>query len=281
MSRGLVLEGGGLRGIFTAGVLDCFMDKGLYFDTAIGVSAGTVHGCSYQARQKGRAFRVGTSYLNDPRYCSVYSLITTGDLFGADFCYRVIPDLLDRIDYAAFRENPMRFYATVTDVENGKAVYKELTDPIRQIDWIRASASLPIISRKVKIDGKYYLDGGCADSIPYLKSIHLGNEKNVVVLTRESGYRKEQSSMQPVIAAEYRHYPAFVEVNANRHLDYNRTLELLEQDEAAGKVFVIRPPYDLDIGRVEKNLDKMRTAYQVGYDETARLYDSLMAYLNG
>ncbi len=280
MSKGLVLEGGGLRGIFTAGVLDYFMEQDLWFDTLIGVSAGACHGCSYKAQQPGRALRISVDYLDDPRYCSVRSLLTTGDMFGVDFCYRAIPDLLDPMDYAQFNKNPMRFFATVTNLETGKAVYHQVANGYQDVTWVRASASLPLVSRKVEIDGKYYLDGGIADSIPYLKSIHLGNDKNVVVLTRPKGYRKEPSSLQPLIAAEYRKYPKFVQASASRYLGYNQTLERLEQDEAAGKVFVIRPPETLNIGRTEKNKEKLTEGYHIGYQVTKEIFPALMEYLN-
>lgn len=280
MSVGLVLEGGGMRGIFTAGVLDFFLDRNISFDTVIGVSAGSCHGCSFVSRQRGRALAVGIDYLDDKDYCGLYSLIRTGDLFGADFCYRRIPDELYPFDHKTFEESSTKFYAVVTDCETGEAVYQHLPEMHSGVQYVRASSSMPLVSRMVELDGHLYLDGGMADSIPIRQSQSMGNVKNVVVLTQPKGYRKKPSGGMALVKAKYRHYPALVKDMAERHIVYNETLDYLAEQEAAGDVFVIRPPKDLPLGRVEKDKDKLKLAYNMGYREAERRFNALRQYLN-
>ena len=276
---GLVLEGGGMRGLFTAGVLDFFLDKDLCFDRCLGVSAGSCHACSFISKQRGRAFRVGTDYLNERDYCSTYSLLRTGDLFGAEFLYDRIPNELDPFDYAAFDASPTEFYPVVTNCQTGEAVYPLATEMHRDIQYVRASSSLPLVSRMVWLDGSPYLDGGITDSVPIRKSQAMGCVKNVVVLTRPAGYRKQKDPPLPLIRARYWRYPKLVKAMEVRHLRYNETMELLDAQEAAGETFVIRPAADLDLGRVEKDLDKLTRAYQAGYAEAQRVWPALQAYL--
>ena len=277
----LVLEGGGMRGIFTAGVLDFFMERGVSFDSCYGVSAGACHACSFLSGQRGRALAVNVDYLNDWRYCSFRSLAVTGDLFGAQFVYHDIPDRLNPYDYEAFERNPCAFYAVLTDCDTGKAVYYPVTDMRRDIEAIRASSSLPLLSRMVEIHGAKYLDGGVADSIPLARAMADGCGRSVVILTQHRGYRKEPNGMMPLIRARYRRYPALVERMADRHLRYNETLELVERESAAGRVFVIRPPHPAGLRRIERDGEKLRAFYQVGYETARENWAALKDFLEG
>ena len=191
MKKGLVLEGGAMRGIFTAGVIDVLLENDIYFDGVIGVSAGACFGCNYVSKQIGRTLRYNLKYCQDPRYCSVRSLIKTGDMFGADFCYHDIPETLDPFDTETFVASSTEFYVVATDIESGEPVYRKMTDcKGEDLEWIRASASMPLASRIVEIDGGKYLDGGIADSIPLDAFQKMRYEKNVVILTRPDGYKK-------------------------------------------------------------------------------------------
>lgn len=277
---GLVLEGGGMRGIYTAGVLDVFMEQGITeFDGLMGVSAGAVHGCSYLSGQKGRSIRYYRKYGNDPRFMSFRSLLTTGDLVGEKFCYHDIPDRLDPYDYQAFKKNKTKFYVTCTNVETGEAEYLQITDMKRQIDLIRASASMPYVSRMVHYKGKKLLDGGCADSIPVKAFRKMGYKKNVVVLTRPSGYTKapENTRLSKLL---YRKYPGFCEAMNNRHLQYNHTLAYLRKLEKRGLVFVIRPSEDLRIGRMEHDMEKVQRVYDIGRKDALGCLERLKEWLN-
>lgn len=276
---GLILEGGGMRGIFTAGVLDLFLEQGLEFRRIYAVSAGACHACSYLSHQKGRAFRVGTSYLKDKRYCSVHSLLTTGDIFGADMCYDIIPNQLDPYDYDTFDRYTGDFRAVITNCATGQAEYPKIKDLHTDILAVRASSSLPLLSRMVPIKGQLYLDGGIADSIPLARSIRDGSRKNVVVLTRAEGYRKQPNKALPAVRVEYRNYPHLVEALTTRHERYNQALELVAQQHAAGSAFVIRPQTPPSIGRVEKDLKKLKALYQQGYDQAQKLLPALRSFL--
>ena len=278
---GLILEGGGMRGIYTAGVLDLFLDHGLEFGHIYAVSAGVCHACSYLSRQRGRAFRVGTEYLEDKRYCSVHSLLTTGDIFGAEMCYDLIPNQLDPYDYETYDRYAGEFRAVITNCDTGQAEYPRLRDLHTDIQVVRASSSLPLVSRMVDIKGQQYLDGGIADSIPLARSIRDGNKKNVVILTRAEGYRKKPNKAMAAIRLEYRKYPHLVEAIATRHERYNQTLGLIAEQEGNGSAFVIRPQTPPDIGRVEKDLEKLKKLYQQGYDQAREALPALMEFLKG
>ena len=277
----LVLEGGGMRGIFTAGVLDFFLEKGISFDSCYGVSAGACHACSFLSGQKGRALAVNVDYLDDWHYCSFRSLAATGDLFGVEFVYHDIPDRLNPYDYQAFEKNPCAFYAVLTDCKTGKAVYYPVTDMHRDIEAVRASSSLPLLSRMVEIGGAKYLDGGVADSIPLARAQEDGCGRSVVILTQHDGYRKEPNAMMPLIRARYRGYPALVERLADRHLRYNETLEMVKREEAAGRVFVIRPPHPAGLRRIERDREKLQAFYQVGYETARENWPDLQKFLQG
>ena len=279
MKTGLVLEGGGVRGIYTAGVLDVFMDHDLTFDGLIGVSAGAIHGCSFLSGQKGRSLRYYKKYVSDPRFMSFQSLIKTGDLVGADFCYHELPDKLDIYDHAAFQANPTPFYAVCSDVESGEAVYIRITDMRGQIDVLRASASLPFCSRIVPIGGNGYLDGGCTDSIPVEQFRQMGYLKNVVVLTQPAHYRKKPMNAA-MIRLFYRKFPKFAAALSRRHIRYNETVERIQELEKAGAIFVIRPDSALEVGRLEKDPEKVQLVYNRGRADAIACMDRLKEWLN-
>lgn len=278
LKTGLVLEGGGVRGIYTAGVLDVFMEHGIAFDGVIGVSAGAIHGCSYLSGQKGRSIRYYRNYVKDPHFMSIRSWLKTGDIVGAEFCYHTLPDELDVYDHEAFLRNGTPFYAVCTNVETGRAEYLRLTDMRSQIEALRASASLPYFSRIVELDGKKYLDGGCADSIPVDAFRDMGYGRNVAVLTRDAAYRKSPE-MARLTRLVYRKYPAFIRTMERRHLMYNAQLERIAQLEMEGSVFVIRPEIPLDIGRLETDVDKVQRAYDQGRADAEKALPALRAFL--
>lgn len=279
IQAGLVLEGGGMRGVYTAGILDFFMEKELQFSSCYGVSAGAVHLASYMSGQKGRALKISIDYLDDRDYCSPYSLFKTGDLFGVDMCYNRIPNELNIYDYEAFNRYPGKGYAVVTNIETGRPEYIELKDMYHDITAIRASASLPLVSRNVEIGGKQYLDGGMSDSIPIRRSIKDGNQKNVVILTRPYGYRKKPSSQMALIRAKYKKYPKLVEDMEKRHIRYNKTLKLVEKEEMEGRAFVFRPEPLVKIDRIEKDPKKLKILYLQGYHDAAINYDLMKKFL--
>lgn len=278
MKTGLVLEGGGVRGIYTAGVLDVFLEKGIAFDGVMGVSAGAIHGCSYLSKQHGRSIRYYMKYCADPRFMSFSSLFKTGDLVGVDFCYHEIPEKLDLYDNEAFMRNGVPFYAVCSNVETGKPEYLRMEDMFRDIDILRASASMPYVSRIVEIGGKKYLDGGSTDSIPVDAFRKMGYEKNVVVLTRDIAYRKKPE-LRGLAKLMYRKYPAFAKIQAERYLNYNRTLDRILDLEKEGSIFVIRPSVPPDIGRMESDPQKVRRHYERGREDTLQKMDDLQDWL--
>ena len=263
--QGLVLEGGAMRGLFTAGVMDVLMENGIVFDGIVGVSAGAAFGCNYKSGQIGRVLRYNSTYCQDWRYCSFRSLIKTGDLYGADFCYHELPEQLDLFDDEAFQKNAADFYAVCTDCESGEPVYKKIQSAqYNDLEWIRASASMPLVSRIVDINGQKLLDGGIADSIPLRFMENSGYANNVVVLTQPRSYRKKKNSLLPLMKLALKKYPKVVDAMARRHINYNETLDYIRKQEQAGKVFVISPDEKLDIGRTEKDPDKLRAVYAIG-----------------
>lgn len=277
---GLVLEGGGLRGIFTAGVLDFFLEKNIEFDGCIGVSAGACHACSYLCKQHKRAYNVSVDYLDDKRYCSFYSLIKTGDLFGVDFVYGEIPDVLNPIDNETYLEGNTEFQAVITNCRTGEAEYPYVKDMKKDVDYVRASSSLPFLSRMVKIDGELYLDGGISDAIPIKKSIENGNTKNIIIMTRDKNYRKKQSNLGKISAIRYKKYPKLVELMNTRFSRYNETLEYIYEQEKKGNVFIIQPEKPLNLGRIEKNREKLTNVYNEGHKEAEKRYEAMIKYLS-
>lgn len=277
---GLILEGGGMKGIYTAGVLDFFLDKEIDFASCYGVSAGAINMCNYLAKQKKRTYRINVNYLDQKAYCSVESLLKTGDLFGVNMCYDLIPNYLDPFDHDTFEAYNGKAYAVVANIKTGEPEYMQLKDMHRDIIAVRASSSMPLVSRNVKIGDDLYLDGGIADSIPIRRSMKDGNGKNVIVMTKEEGYiRKPAGKELALIKARYVRYPKVYERMRERHIAYNSTVQYIEEMQEKGKVFVIRPKYKSDVGRVEKDKAKLEALYEEGYRDAQECYAELMEYL--
>ena len=265
MKKGLILEGGAMRGLFTAGVIDVMMENEVEFDGAVGVSAGAAFGCNYKTKQIGRVIRYNTKFCKDKRYGGFRCFLRTGDLYSADFAYGEVPLKHDPFDFEAFHANPMEFYVVCTDIEKGEAVYHRYEGwEDHGFDWIRASASMPLVSRNVEIDGMKLLDGGMADSIPLKYFESIGYDRNVVILTQPEGYIKEKNSALPLIRMKYRKYPKLVELMTHRHEVYNQQVAYTEEKEKQGEVLVIRPKESLSISRTEKDPEVMRAVYKLG-----------------
>lgn len=278
MKFGFVLEGGAMRAIYTAGVLDVLYDAGIRPDGLIGTSAGAIHGCSFRSGQPGRSIRYYKKYCKDRRFMSLWSLLTTGSIVGEKFCYYDLPERLDPFDNEAFMAADMEYYITCTELESGKAVYKKTDDLNSDIRWMLAGASMPFVSKKVKLEGKTYLDGGVADSIPIEAFRRMGYERNLVVLTQPAGYQKKPQN--PKIAKLfYRKYPNFVQALTERHNSYNATLKRLEELEQAGEVLILRPSKDLGIKRIEKDPARIELQYQLGRSDAEAILDRLKAWL--
>lgn len=278
MKTGLVLEGGGTRGIYTAGILDIFLENGIEFDGVIGVSAGAIHGCSFVSKQKGRSLRYYKNYCKDPRFMSMRSLIKTGDFVGAKFCYHELPDELDIYDHDAFKASKTKFYVTCTNIETGEPEYILMKDMKKQIGYLRASASLPYFSRIVGLRGKKYLDGGCSDSVPVEAFQKMGYEKNVIILTRPKDYVKKPE-FGKLASIAYKKYPKFVETLTNRHNEYNECMKKIEGMEMDGSVLVIRPEESLNIGRLENDPEKMQEIYDKGYADGQKYLSMVTEFL--
>ncbi len=277
---GLILEGGGMKGIYTAGVLDYFMDKEIAFSDNYGVSAGACHLCNYMSGQRGRSYRISVNYLDMKQYCGKWSLLTTGDLFGVDMNYSLIPNYLDPFDYDAAAAFAGRAFAVATDIETGKPAYFPLKDLREDLAAVRASSSLPLVSRNVKIGGRLYLDGGISDSIPVRKSIQDGNRKNVVIMTKEEGFVRQPAGAELTFAkARYLRYPKVYELMRERHLSYNATVQYIEEKKREGELFVIRPKRKSEVGRIEKDKEKMRALYEEGCRDAQECYLDLLEYL--
>ena len=265
MKTGLILEGGAMRGLFTAGVMDVLMEHNIPFDGAIGVSAGAAFGCNYKSRQIGRVLRYNVRFCDDPRYSGLHSLVQTGDFFSTDFCYGTVPLELDPFDFDTYGRNPMDFYVVCTDIETGTAVYHRYTGwDDHGFDWIRASASMPLASNVVEIGRKKLLDGGIADSIPLARFQRMGYDRNVVVLTQPLGYQKQPNRLLPLIRKRYRAYPKLVRAMEQRHVMYNQELDEVARQEAAGSILVIRPAAPIPVSRTEKDPRKLQIAYEMG-----------------
>lgn len=270
-----------MRGLFTCGVIDVLMENGIDFDGAVGVSAGACFGVNYKSRQEGRALRYNLKYSGNWRYKSFRSLILTGDMFGADFCYHELPEKLDYFDVETFEKDPMEFYVVATDLNSGKAVYKKLTNGRdNDLEWIRASASMPVASRVVKLDGYDLLDGGIADSIPLEFMEKSGFERNVVILTQPDGYtKKPYTNMMAMFKASLHKYPNAVEALRIRHNMYNLELEHINASELNGTAFVIRPPEALNIGSLEKSESEIMRVYNIGREEAQKALPKLKEFL--
>ena len=282
MKKGLIMEGGAMRGMFTAGVIDVMMEHGIDFDGAIGVSAGAAFGCNYKSKQIGRVIRYNTRFCRDKRYGGFRVLLKEGNFYSKQFCYEEVPMKHDIFDFDTYERNPMEFFVVATDVDTGKAEYHILADRHDHgFEWIRASASMPLVSQMVEIDGRRYLDGALADSIPVQYFESIGYDRNVVILTQPMGFRKKPDSMLPLMKLHYRKFPKLVEAITTRHEQYNATLDHIAHREAAGELLVIRPAEKLPIGRTEKDPDKLRQVYEIGRQTAEARIVEIQKYLEG
>lgn len=282
MKTGLVLEGGAMRATYTIGVLDVLMEHNIEFDGIIGVSAGAIHGASYVSRQCGRNIRYYKQYASDKRFMSVRSLIKTGDLVGREFCYSEIPWVLDPFDNDTFKSSDTQFYAVAANVDTGESEYIRLTDlrQPEQMDCLRASASMPLVSRIVETGGKRLLDGGITDSIPLKKFQEMGFEKNVVVATRTDSYVKTEEQLG-ISKLVYRKYPYFVEALKRRPKMYNDEKAYILEQEKNGSIFFIRPQEELNISRTDTDPEHLEAIYQIGRRDAEKSMDKLIEWLEG
>ena len=278
MRTGLVLEGGAMRGMYTAGVLDSFLDHDVQVDGILAVSAGACFGCNLFSKQRGRVLRYNKRFMGDPRNVSLRSLLTTGDIINREFAYYTIPTQYDVFDEAAFEAHGGEYWVVVTNVETGEAEYMQMHHLLEDIEMMRASASMPFCSRMVEIGGKKYLDGGIADSIPVRRAMTMGFDKVIVVLTQPLSYRKKP--MNPaMIKAYYRKYPNLCRTLLERHERYNAQTEEVRRLEEEGKIFVIRPEEALHIRRLEKDPAELERVHGLGFRDSEESMTALKAYL--
>lgn len=277
---GLILEGGGMRGIYTAGVLDFFIDKNIEVDLVVGVSAGGCHAASYLSKQYNRAFRTNIDYLHDKEYLSFRNLIKTGSIFGMDLMFNKIPNELYPYDYEAFNNSKSKFTVVATNCETGEAEYFQLKDMKKDIMYLQASCSIPMFANIVEVDGYKLVDGGVSDSIPIEYALKQGCNKNIVVLTRDKTYRKSKVKFISAIKRKYKKYPKLVKSIENRHLNYNKSLDLVKSLEEKNEVFVIQPKSPVKVSQVEKNKDKLIALYNDGYNDAKNSYEKLIAFIN-
>lgn len=278
-NTGLVLEGGAMRGLFTAGIIDVMMRHEVWPDGLIGVSAGAAFGCNMKSRQIGRAIRYNMRFAKDKRYSGIGSWLKTGNYFNAEFDYHIVPTRYDLFDDKTFNENPMTFFAVCTDVESGLPVYKRL-DEVNDdtYDWIRASASMPLASKVVELEGIKLLDGGVSDSIPLEYFEKLGYRRNVVVLTQPEGFVKKPNRLMPIMRIALRKYPNMIKAMETRHEMYNRQLAYVRQAEAAGRCMVIRPETKIPIGHISHNPKEMKAVYDMGTRTGEQYIESIKAF---
>ena len=275
---GLVLEGGAMRGLYTAGVLDVFLDNDIKIDGIIGVSAGALFGCNYVSKQSGRVLRYNLKYLNDKRYISTYSLIKTGNIINNEFAFYEIPQKLDIFDNKTFKQSKTKFYATVTNVETGEAEYILINDCTEDIEYFRATSAMPFLSKIVEIDNKKYLDGAIADSIPVQKCIDMGYDKIIVVLTRPITYRRKKPK-KFLARLFYKKYPRFAEAFNTRYKRYNETVEQIIDLEKKKEIFVIRPSEIYKVKRLEKDPKRIQGMYDLGVKDCKKQLKKLKKYL--
>jgi len=279
MKTGLVLEGGGKRGIYAAGVLDVLLEHNIIVDGLIGTSAGAVNGCSYVSKQYERNLRYNIRFAKEKKYMSIYSLLTTGNVVGTEFAYDILPNHLEPFDYDAFEQSPVDYYVTCSNLETGKAEYilcKSLRG--KNMDYLRASASLPYVSQIVEIDNKKYLDGGICDSIPLRVFQNMGYNKNIVVLTRPKGYVKKPEN-NLLASIYYGKYPNFVSALRNRYAVYNRTIKYIEEQEKQGNIIVLRPSEAIKVGRMEKNPQAIQQMYKLGKKDANKIINEISLFL--
>ena len=281
IKKGLIMEGGAMLGMFTCGVIDVFMENNIVFDGAIGISAGAVFGCNIKSKQIGRAIRYNKKYCNDKRYCSMRSLIKTGNLYGEEFCYHELPQKLDLFDSETFKNNPMEFYVGATDIMTGKCVYHKCFDgKDNDIKWMQASASMPMVSRPVAVDGHLLLDGGISDSVPYEYMENLGYNRNVIILTKPDGYIRKRGLESYIARLALFKYPVVAKAMFNRCEMYNHQMEEIKDRENNKTSFVIRPPQALGISRTENDPSELERVYRLGRNEAERRLPELRSFLD-
>lgn len=278
---GLVLEGGAMRGMYTAGVLDVFMDNNVKIDGIIGVSAGALFGVNYFSKQRGRVIRYSKKYCRDLRYMSMLSLLITGNVVNKNFAFYKVTKKLDKFDNETYKKNNTGYYAVVTNVETGKAEYINIDDCLCDLEVLRASSALPTASKIVKINNKSYLDGGISDAIPIDKCFDLGYDKLIVVLTRDLNYRKDALSLNTIkkLKKKFKKYPKLVDTMVKRYKNYNDTIEKIIKLEKEGKIFVIRPSQGININLIERNKDKLQKVYDLGVSDCNKQINKLNKYL--
>ncbi len=277
----LVLEGGAMRGQFTAGVLDCFMDKKLFCELVVGVSAGALCGYNYVAGEDGRTCYINAKYCDDWRYLSLKSFVRTGNACGRAFAFDEIPNRLEPFDYASFDASPMRLVAVSSNLVTGEADYHEVAHSVADLPYLIASSSMPLVSQTVDVDGKLLLDGGTCDSVPILYSWLTGARKHIVVLTQAADYEKGPNKLMALLRQRYADYPRYLDRLHYRHYEYNRLYRALPRLHDEGRLFLIRPPEPVTVGSMEKDPGKLLALYEQGYAEAARLWPALEAYLEG
>ena len=281
MKTGLVLEGGAMRGMYTAGVLDVFMEQGIAFDGVIGVSAGALCGVNLLSKQAGRVIRYNKRFNADPNYLGLRPLLRTGNIVDTDYAYHRVPRELDVFDDETYRASGIPFYAVVTNIETGEPEYIKIDSVFEQMDILRASGSMPFVSKPVEIDGKKYLDGAITDSIPYEKFLEMEYERLVVVLTKPAGYVKKAMS-KSLTKLYYAHaYPEFARKVISRHEMYNTSIEHLEKLEQEGRVIVLRPSKHIKISRIEKHPEKLQALYDVGVRDAQKKKNQILQFLSG
>lgn len=278
-NAGIIFEGGGMRGAYTAGIIDALLEHDMNFEYCYGISSGATHATTYLSRQRGRAIQIVTDYIKDKRYFSIMNLIKTGNLFNVDFIYDTIPHELNPYDYETAKNNPAKFFVGVINMETSKGEFLRVKDIEEEYMKVCASMSLPLIANMVEIDGQRYLDGGIADSLPIQRSINDGNKKSVLVLTQDATYRKKLDKILPLVAIKYRKFPGFVHMVKTRHIRYNASLDQIAEEEKAGRAFVLRPKKPVKVGRLELNRKKMLALYREGYEDGIEAMPRLKAFL--
>ena len=274
----LILEGGAMRGLYSAGVLDVFMQNNINADVVYGVSAGALFGLNYKSRQVGRALRYNLKYAKEKNYMGLYSLLTTGDIMNKDFCFKKLVYELDKLDFETYKSTPIDFYAVVTNLQTGKPEYIKIDDAKKDMEYFRASGSMPFVSKPVEINGNLYLDGAMSDAIPFKKALEKDYEKIIVILTRPAGYRKIKSYMPYKLF--YGKFPNLIETAKNNYRIYNETIDLIEKYESENKIIVLRPSKLIKMKRVEKDKNKLQNIYDLGVADCLNKLDKIKEYIN-
>ena len=278
---GLVLEGGAMRGMYTAGVLDILMDNNINIDGIVGTSAGALFGVNYFSKQRGRVIRYSKRFCKDVRYISKLSLLLTGNIVNKNFAYYKVTKKYDIFDSETFKKNNKDYYVTITNIKTGLPEYKKIEDPIKDMEYLRASSAIPLVTKNISINDKLYLDGGISDAIPIKKCIDLGYDKIIVILTQPMEYKKTELSKNKIniIKRKYKKYPKLINTMIDRHNNYNETIEYIKMLEKNKKIFVIRPSKKIDINIIERNKDKLQSVYDLGKKDALKTVRNLKKYL--